>query len=112
VLGEKVEHPGLKPLFADAGAEEKSWFAKHQVVPINHMVVITEKLSSNHPEAVREVFRLLTESAALAAAAPKFSADEMRRSLKLIIHYTAQQGLIPHAYAVDELFDDLTRTLR
>src|SRR3954469_20949295 len=31
VLGEKSEHPDLKPLFADAGSEEKSWFAKHQV---------------------------------------------------------------------------------
>ncbi len=35
----------------------------------------------------------------------------MRRSLELIIHYTAQQGLIPHAFTVDELFDDVTRTL-
>jgi 4,5-dihydroxyphthalate decarboxylase len=114
VLGEKVEHPGLRPLFADAGAEEKSWFAKHQVVPINHMVVVSENLSSKHPEAVREVFRMLRASAALAppGAAPKFSADEMRISLELIIHYTAQQGLIPRAFSVDELFDDLTRTLR
>ncbi len=114
VLGEKVEHPGLRPLFADAGAEEKSWFAKHQVVPINHMVVVSENLSSKNPEAVREVFRILRESAALAppGAAPKFSADEMRRSLELIIQYTAQQGLIPRAFTVDELFDDLTRALR
>src|ERR1700704_5063804 len=29
VLGEKVDRPGLKPLFPDAAAEEKSWFAKH-----------------------------------------------------------------------------------
>jgi len=45
------------------------------------------------------------------AAAPRFSGDEMRRSLELIISYTAQQGLIPRAYAVDELFDDVTRAL-
>ena len=44
VLGEKVEHPGLKPLFPDVAAEEKAWFAKHGVVPINHMVVVSEKL--------------------------------------------------------------------
>ena len=42
---------------------------------------------------------------------PRFSADEMRGSLELIIRYTAQQGLIPRAFAVDELFDDVTRTL-
>src|SRR6204780_242530 len=113
VLGEKVEHAGLKPLFPDVAAEEKAWFAKHQVLPINHMVVVSEKLAHEHPEAVREVFRLLRESAGRApAGAPKFSTEEMRRSLELIIGYTAQQGLIPRAYAVDELFDDLTRTLR
>jgi 4,5-dihydroxyphthalate decarboxylase len=113
VLGEKVEHPDLKPLFPNAAAEEKSWFAKHNVVPINHMVVISEALSSAHPEPVREVFRLLQASAARApVASPRHNADEMSRSLALISEYTAQQGLIPRAFAVDELFDDLTRTLR
>jgi 4,5-dihydroxyphthalate decarboxylase len=113
VLGEKVDHPGLKPLFPDAASEEKSWFAKHGVLPINHMVVVSETLSRTQPEAVREMFRLLQASAALApAGSPRFSPEEMRRSLEMIIGYTAQQGLIPRAFAVDELFDDLTRTLR
>jgi 4,5-dihydroxyphthalate decarboxylase len=112
VLGEKVEHPDLKPLFPDAGREEKSWFARHGVTPINHMVVVSEGLSKDHPDAVREVSRLLRESAARApAASPRFSADDMRRSLEMIIRYTAQQGLIPRAYTVDELFDDVTRAL-
>jgi 4,5-dihydroxyphthalate decarboxylase len=113
VLGEKSENPALKPLFPDVAAEQRSWFAKHDVVPINHMVVVSAALSNNHPEAVREVFRLLRQSAAIApgAAVPKFSAGEMRRSLEMIIGYTAQQGLIPRAFSVDELFDDLTRTL-
>jgi 4,5-dihydroxyphthalate decarboxylase len=113
VLGEKSEHPGLKPLFPDLAREEKSWFAKHGLAPINHMVVVSEALSKTHPDAVREVFRLLQQSAAAAgAASPQFGAEEMRRSLQMIIRYTAQQGLIPREYAVDELFDDLTRTLR
>jgi 4,5-dihydroxyphthalate decarboxylase len=113
VLGEKSELPGLKPLFPDVAAEEKSWFAEHGVAPINHMVVVSETLSRAHPDAVREVFRMLQQSAAHApAASPRFSAGEMRRSLQMIIRYTAQQGLIPRELAVDELFDDLTRTLR
>ena len=62
---------------------------------------------------MREVFRLLQESAARAPdGSPRFSAEEMRRSLELIIQYAAQQGLIPRAFAVDELFDDVTRSLR
>jgi 4,5-dihydroxyphthalate decarboxylase len=112
VLGEKVEHPDLKPLFSEVGKEEKSWFARHGVLPINHMVVVNRELSNTYPEAVREVHRLLKESAALAPkASPRFSTEEMRRSLEMIIRYSAQQGLIPRAYAVDELFDDLTRSL-
>ena len=109
VLGEKLERPGLKPLFPDA-AEEKSWFAKHNVVPINHMVVVSETLSRSHPEAVREVFRMLQASAARAPA--QFNPQDISRSLAMISHYAAQQGLIPRAFAVDELFDDLTRSLR
>ena len=111
VLGEKVEHPDLKPLFADAAAEAKAWSAKHLVMPINHMVVVSRNLSQKHPDVVREVHRLLTESARQSPAAPRFTADEMRRSLDLITQYAAQQGLIPRAYVIDELFDDVTRAL-
>ena len=108
VLGEKVEHPDLKLLFPDVGREEKSWFAEQGVTPINHMVVVSAELSQNHPDAVREVSRLLRESAALApAASPRFGADEIRRSLQMIIRYAAQQGLIPRVYTVDEILDDL-----
>ena len=110
-LGEKSEHADLKPLFADVAAEEKAWFAKHKVVPINHMVVVKQGLSEKHPDVVREVHRLIADSAKGVPAAPRFTADEMRRSLELIIRYTAQQGLIPRAFSVDELFDDVTRAL-
>jgi 4,5-dihydroxyphthalate decarboxylase len=111
VLGEKSEHVDLKPLFADVAAEEKAWAARHRIVPINHMVVVSEALCEKNPDAVREVHRLLAASAKASPAAPRFTSDEMRRSLELIISYTAQQGLIPSAFAVDELFDDVTCVL-
>jgi 4,5-dihydroxyphthalate decarboxylase len=108
VLGEKSDHPDLRRLFADAPAEERSWFARHKVLPINHMVVVSRALADEHPDVVREVRRLLSQASDGSAAAPRFSVDEMRRSLELIIGYSAQQGLIPRAFAVDELFDDAT----
>jgi 4,5-dihydroxyphthalate decarboxylase len=111
VLGEKSDHPDLKPLFADVAGEEKAWFEKHKVVPINHMVVVSQALSDQHPDAVREIHRVLAASAAASSASPRFTADEMRRSLELIIGYCAQQKLIPRPFTVDELFDDVTRTL-
>jgi 4,5-dihydroxyphthalate decarboxylase len=105
VLGEKSEHPDLKPLFPNAAAEEKSWFAKHGVMPINHMVVVSEELSTKHQDVVREVFWLLQQSAMAAGAeSPRFDTEELRRSLEMIVRYTAQQGLIPREFAVNELF--------
>jgi 4,5-dihydroxyphthalate decarboxylase len=82
-------------------------------MPINHMVVVSTTLANTRPDAVREVFRLLQQSAAHAAAdGPLFSTKEMSRSLELISQYAAQQKLIPRPFAVDEFFDDLTRSLR
>jgi 4,5-dihydroxyphthalate decarboxylase len=109
VLGEKSEHPDLKPLFADTEAETLRWFAKHAVAPINHMVVVKQHLCEQHPDVVREVHRLLSEAAAIEKRPLK--PGYMRRSLKYITGYAAQQGLIPREFAVDELFDDVTRAL-
>lgn len=110
VLGEKVDHPDLKPLFADIKAEEAAWFAKHQVRPINHMVVVKQNLSERHPEIVREVHRLLSEAAS-GDNAPPFTSNDVKRSLRCITTYAAQQSLIARPFAVEELFDDVTRPL-
>lgn len=113
VLGEKSDDARVQPLFSDPAAEEKAWFARHGVMPVNHMVVVGKELSDKHPEIVREVHRMLQASRAAAGGnAPSFDDDGLVRSLALITKYSAQQGLIPRAYAVDELFDDVTRTLR
>src|SRR5882762_3915758 len=81
VLGEKSEHRDLRPLFSDSAAAERSWFARHKVLPINHMVVVSRALSDQHPDVVREVHRLLAQAANGLPTAPRFDADEMRRSL-------------------------------
>jgi 4,5-dihydroxyphthalate decarboxylase len=96
-------------LFPNPSQQEASWFARHAVLPINHMVVVKQELSEQNPDAVREVHRLLREAAK--DARPRFPENNIRRSLTMIIDYTAQQGLIPRALTVDELFDDVTRPL-
>jgi 4,5-dihydroxyphthalate decarboxylase len=108
VLGERSDHPDLKLLFPDRAQEELSWFARYAVLPINHMVVVKQQLSDNDPDAVREVHRMLSESAKDALRVP---VDTMRRALKMIVDYSVQQRLIPRAFTVDELFDDVTRGL-
>jgi 4,5-dihydroxyphthalate decarboxylase len=110
--------PRLKSLVEDPEAETKRWQAKHGVVPLNHMVCVTESLSRSKPELVREVYRMLKESKR-AAGVPEpgaidfhpFGVEACRPALEMIINYAVQQKLIPQAFEVDELFDDTTRTL-
>ena len=109
--------PTLKSVIADPDAAAEKWYARHKVVPINHMVVATERLSKSDPGAVREVFRLLAESKR-AAGLPgpgidflPFGLDACRPALQTMISYTVQQKLVPRALDVDELFDDTSRGL-
>jgi 4,5-dihydroxyphthalate decarboxylase len=112
-LGEKSDDPRVAQLFPDVAAAEKAWLASHGVVPINHMVVVSKQLSDTRPDVVREVHRMLEASRVAAAGKSlSFDADAMNRSLALITDYSAQQGLIPRRFSVDELFDDVTRALR
>src|SRR5262245_35155796 len=54
--------PTLKSLIPDAEAAAQRWYARHKVVPINHMVVVTEKLAKSDPQTVKEIYRLLLQA--------------------------------------------------
>lgn len=115
VIGETSTDPRLKPLFADPGAEAKSWYGKHGVAPLNHVVVVSQALNDSYPEAVHEVYRLLRQSKEQAPPSQPdftpFGLEAMQPALQLIIDYAAQQDLISRRFTVDELFSDLTRNL-
>jgi 4,5-dihydroxyphthalate decarboxylase len=118
VLGERSDDPRLATLFPDPADEAKAWHRRHGIAPINHMVVVSQKLAEANPDAVREVFRMLEASKAKAIKPSgdaidfcPFGLDSVRKPLEAITRYAAQQRLIPRAYAVEELFDDTTRLL-
>ena len=113
-----AKDPSLKTLIHDAAATAQEWHKKYQVVPINHMVVVKQSFLKEHPDVVKEVFDMLVASKQ-AAGFPRdggldtfpVGVEAIRKSLEMGIKYSVQQGLIPRAYTVDELFDDFTRTL-
>jgi 4,5-dihydroxyphthalate decarboxylase len=116
VLGETLDDPRLKPLFADPKAEAERWYRQHGIVPVNHLVVVTEALAKSQPDAVREIYDLLKRSKA--AAKPSGGIDlvpvgieAVRKPLELITTYAVQQALIPRKFSVDDLFDETTRQL-
>ncbi|MCA1475286.1 MULTISPECIES: hypothetical protein [Bradyrhizobium] len=116
VLGETSDDPKLKPLFPDPAAEASRWYSRRGVVPINHLVVVTESLAKSRPDVVAGVYDLLKRNKAQtgATATPDlvpYGIEANRKPLELIIDYAFQQALIPRRYTVDELFDETTRGL-
>ena len=105
-------------VIADAPAAALAWCARHKAVPVNHLVVVSEALSRERPEQVREVYRLLGESKARGpGVAPgatnffPFGVEACRPSLQIIIEYAYNQGLLARRLTVDEFFDETTRAL-
>ena len=97
-----------------AGAEE--WCRREQVLPINHMFVVHQSLSKEHPEVVREIYRMLVESRNLApesvtAALPPVGMEANRKTLEMAMEWTFEQKMIPRRLSFDELFDDTTAAL-
>jgi 4,5-dihydroxyphthalate decarboxylase len=110
--------PTLRSVIAEPEAAARRWYAQHEVVPINHMVVVTERLARSQPEIVREIYRVLL-AAKTAAGLPRageidflpFGVEACLPALQTVINYAWQQNLIPRPIEVEELFDTTTRAL-
>ena len=110
--------PRLRPLIPDPEAAAEAWRKKYGALQINHMMVVKDSLSKSDPQTVREIYRLLAASKK-AAKLPKageldttpFGLEANRRNLEVAIDTVYRQKMIPRRFAVEELFDDVTRTL-
>jgi 4,5-dihydroxyphthalate decarboxylase len=100
----------LQSVIPDPDQAARAWYARHGVVPVNHMVVVTDELALANPDAVTELYRLL-EAGRQAAGGPApgepdlapFGKTANRPCLEMLISYALQQGLIPRRLRVDDL---------
>lgn len=105
------ENEALQSVIPDPEAAAQRWYARHGLIPVNHMVVVTDELARLKPQAVAELYRLLEAGRAAAGmpvaghpdAAP-FGKDANRRCLELLAFYAAQQGVTPRKLNFDELW--------
>ncbi len=101
----------LRSVIPDPAAAAAEWHRRKGALQVNHMVVVREGLD---PAVVREVYRLLRESKRIGAEDAEtcpFGVEANRRNLEVAIDYLYRQKLIPARCTVDELFDDVTRSL-
>ncbi len=117
LLGEDMpKDPRVRTLVPDAQNAAKDWFARENVVPINHMFVVHQDLSRQRPDIVRELYRMIVDSRALTEGGvptifPPIGLEANRKGLQLAIDWAFDQKIIPHRLSVDELFDDVTGSL-
>jgi 4,5-dihydroxyphthalate decarboxylase len=118
LIGDKFPDPRFKTLVPDAEAANKKWAMEHGGVPINHMVIVRDKIAKERPDVVEEIFRVFKAARDLDTTAPKgaldpfrFGVEANRAALERVIDYSLKQQMITKKVTVDELFDDSTRKL-
>lgn len=106
----------IQPLIPHPDEAAKAWYAREGVIPINHLFVVHQDVVRQHPQAVRELYRMFKESRALAPASvqqalPPMGMEASRKGLEMAIAWSYEQKIIPRRMSVDELFDDVTGAL-
>ncbi len=108
--------PRVQHLVPDPHQAAKDWYARDGVVPINHLFVVHQDLSRERPDIVREIYRMIGESRALAEGGvpdpfPPMGFEANRKGIQLAIDWAFEQKIIPEKVSVESLFDDTTRAL-
>jgi 4,5-dihydroxyphthalate decarboxylase len=106
----------LQSVIPDPEEAARAWYGQHGLVPVNHMVVVTQALARSNPQAVAELYRLLEAgkkaSGKTGAGMPStgqidtapFGKEANRPCLELLVSYAMQQRLLPRRLTIDELY--------
>ncbi len=117
ILGNDMpKDPRVQYLIPNPFEEAAAWCRREGVMPINHMFAVSKEVSEKHPEAVREIGRMLLESRASApdsvtSALPPVGLEKNRKTLQMALDWTFEQKMIPERLTADELFDETTASL-
>jgi 4,5-dihydroxyphthalate decarboxylase len=111
------DHANVRHLISNPGQQAKAWAAKYGTVPVNHYFVVSRALAETRPDAVREAYRMLQESKALAPPGAEgidffpYGVEANRKPLELITQYALEQQIISRPFTVEELFDGAAAAL-
>ncbi|MBV8792647.1 MAG: hypothetical protein JO205_09945 [Pseudolabrys sp.] len=99
----------LQSVIPDPENAARDWYSKHKLVPVNHMVVVTQEFAIAHPGAVAELYRMLEAGKKVADAKgatdlTPFGKDANAATLDLLMGYAVQQRLVGGKIAAGELW--------
>jgi 4,5-dihydroxyphthalate decarboxylase len=99
-----MDAASVRTVISDADAAAAEWSRRTGVFPINHVVVVKDALLAEHPWLAGELMRLFAAAKQRADDSVPYGIAANRPAIELLMRYAAEQGLIPRAYAVEELF--------
>jgi 4,5-dihydroxyphthalate decarboxylase len=113
-----VDPATVRPVIANPLAAATAWFAKTKAYPVNHLLCLKTALVDANPWLPAEIMRLFVaakQAAAQPSAEARFASivgpdtlpyglEANRSGIELCLRYAAEQGLIPRAYHVNEIF--------
>lgn len=117
ILGlNKPDDPRIQPLIPNPEAAAQRWYARHRMVPPNHMIIVPDALVAQRPDVVRSVFDMLVASrnAATGTQDPDHAPvgiEAHRKSLECAIRFALGQRIIQEPVTVDDLFTPFARDL-
>jgi len=106
------DDPRIRPLLPNPRQTAMAWYARHKVVPINHMMVMRKELAEARPDIVREMFRLLQESRHVGDNRSALNGIDLQPigfeavepAVRMIVRFAVEQKVIPETYPVEALF--------
>jgi 4,5-dihydroxyphthalate decarboxylase len=109
--------PEVVPVIPEPNLAAFAWYERHQYVPINHMLAVTQDFAERHPELVRAIYALFVEAAAAAPVGADgidffpHGFDAVRAPVEAMIEHAVNQQIIPHRFTFDEVFAPSRRLL-
>ena len=111
ILGPRnAKGTSLKPVIPNLPEVVEQWRTKHNAIPINHMITVTDQLIQEDPEAVQEVYNMLKQGYEIARAAGDLPAairigqDAVWHTLEVCMDYCLSQKLISRKFTREEIF--------
>jgi 4,5-dihydroxyphthalate decarboxylase len=107
ILGNDLpDDPDFVPVISDPDAAARAWYAKHAVIPINHMLMVRRDIAKANPAAIRELWHAI-RSGRPPAATPDMTPVGIkanRHALETVLRYCEQQKLLPRPMRVEDIF--------
>jgi 4,5-dihydroxyphthalate decarboxylase len=126
-LGEAIREPHVKRFYPDPAAAQREYFDRTGVLPFDDVIAIKGQVVADNPwvaPALFEAFKAAKEQYLRATPNPDipgatylqgdplpFGIEPNRKAMEMCMQYALQQGSIPRALPLEELFTANTRAL-